>query len=379
MNIGEVVLPHGSVQIGKLLYIGSISFYCQAARLKAALHDTRTQGLLNLHKVLIIGGGSIGERHLRCFQRTGRATVVLCEPRDDVRERLRREYDLSEVYGVLSEALSASTSEALDVATVCAPAHLHVVMAKQLIERGISTLVEKPFSTSLDGCESLIESAEHTKTVAGLAYVLRCHPALRAMRKAIQSGRFGDPVQVISVSGQHFPFYRPAYRDIYYNNRATGGGAIQDALTHSANAVEWLVGPVTKLVADAQHCVLEGVDVEDTVHVMTRHDTVMGSFSLNQHQAVNESSITVVCRNGIARVEFHQCRWLSAIRPDAPWTVEEQFELERDDLFTAQANAFLDAVDGKSQPVCSLQEGLQTLKVSLGILQSLETENWVTL
>ncbi len=41
-----------------------------------------------------------------------------------------------------------------------------------------------------------------------------------------------------------------------------GGGAIQDAITHTMNAAEWLVGPIDSLVADARHCVLEGVDVE---------------------------------------------------------------------------------------------------------------------
>ena len=35
--------------------------------------------------VLVIGGGSIGERHLRCFQTTGRADVSLCEINDEVR------------------------------------------------------------------------------------------------------------------------------------------------------------------------------------------------------------------------------------------------------------------------------------------------------
>jgi lactate dehydrogenase-like 2-hydroxyacid dehydrogenase len=29
--------------------------------------------------VLIVGVGSIGQRHLRCFKETGRATLSLCE------------------------------------------------------------------------------------------------------------------------------------------------------------------------------------------------------------------------------------------------------------------------------------------------------------
>ena len=40
-------------------------------------------------KILIIGAGGIGERHLRCFQATGRADVSFCEPNDDRRQMLR--------------------------------------------------------------------------------------------------------------------------------------------------------------------------------------------------------------------------------------------------------------------------------------------------
>ena len=51
---------------------------------------------------------------------------------------------------------------------------------------------------------------------------------------------------------------------------------------------------VERVVADAAHQVLEGVTVEDTVHLLARHGSVMASYSLNQHQAPNEITITVV-------------------------------------------------------------------------------------
>ncbi len=316
-----------------------------------------------MYRILVIGGGSIGERHVRCFLRTARASVFLCEPRDDVRNRLQNQYPLAATYATLDESLDQS----LDGAVICAPAHLHVDMAKRLVSQGIHTLIEKPFSTSQDGCDTVIRLAREKNVVAGLAYVLRHHPALRAMRTAVQSGRFGRPIEVVAVSGQHFPFYRPAYREIYYNNHATGGGAIQDALTHSVNAVEWLVGPVTRLVSDADHCVLEGVSVEDTVHVIARHDQVLSSFSLNQHQPANENTITVICEAGMARLQFHKQQWSSCSTPDAPWNIEEKFQLERDDLFVAQASAFVDAMEGRAEPACSLEDGLQTLRVNLAI------------
>ncbi len=215
--------------------------------------------------------------------------------------------------------------------------------------------------------------------MAGVAYVYRAHPLLQSMRAAIRSGRLGRPLEIVAVSGQDFPFYRPAYREIYYRQRETGGGAVQDALTHVVNAGEWLVGPVTALAADAAHLKLPGVEVEDTVHVIARHGAVMASYSLNQHQPANENTITAICEKGLARFEFHRQRWLSQAEPDADRQVEETCTLGRDDLFIRQANSFLDAVEGKGAVLCSLDEAIQTLRVNLAILESAETRTWQTI
>ncbi len=328
-----------------------------------------------MKRVLIVGGGSIGERHLRCFQRTGRAEVSLCEIREELRGQLAERYHLHQTFANLEDAWGHS----LDAGVICTPAHLHVSMAMKFANRGINVLIEKPLSTTEDGVADLIKSAASQNIAAAVAYVSRQHPGLIAMKAAMDQSRFGRPVQVVMTAGQHFPFYRPAYRETYYTRWETGGGAIQDALTHMLNAAEWLVGPVTKLIADAEHCLLAGVDVEDTVHVLARHDRVLGSFSLNQHQPANETTLTVICERGMLRLESHKSRWLSCTVPNEPWTVEEEFSLERDDLFIAQANAFLDQIECRRGPACSLADGLQTLRVNLAALESLKIGTWVEL
>ncbi|MEO7297790.1 MAG: Gfo/Idh/MocA family oxidoreductase [Verrucomicrobiota bacterium] len=199
------------------------------------------------------------------------------------------------------------------------------------------------------------------------------------MREAIRSGRFGEPVQIVGTFGQNFPYYRPTYRDTYYKNRATGGGAVQDALTHFVNASEWLVGPVTSLAADAAHQVLAGVEVEDTVHVITRHGNVLGSFALNQYQAPDEGTLTVVCKEGTARFETHNSRWRWQIKPQDTWHDKASSKIAADALFTRQAEAFLDSIEKIHPPLCTLEEGVQTLRVNLGILRSIEMLQWQTI
>lgn len=262
------------------------------------------------------------------------------------------------------------------MAVIAVPAHLHLPMAARLADAGIHLLIEKPLGTSLAGVDSLVQGLTDRNLTVAVAYVLRHHPALRAMRDAIESGEFGRPVELVAVAGQHFPTYRPAYRDIYYRDHSRGGGAVQDALTHVVNAAEWLIGPVDRLIADTAHQVLEGVEVEDTVHVMARHDEVPASYSLNQHQAPNENTITVICERATCRFQLHRNSWSWISAPELPWEEKEFPSLQRDDLFVQQAHAFLDAVDGRAGPVCPLPDAIQTLRVNLAVLASAEEGVW---
>jgi predicted dehydrogenase len=325
--------------------------------------------------ILIVGAGSIGERHLRCFAATGRAELSVCELNASLRETVAARYSVARAFGDFKEAIGARPNAVV----ICTPAHLHIPIAMAAARMGADLLIEKPLSTTLEGIEALREECARQGLIAAVAYVYRAHPALAAMREAILSGRFGEPVQVVAACGQNFPLYRPGYREIYYKDRATGGGAVQDALTHVINAGEWLAGGVDRLVADADHQVLEGVAVEDTVHVITRHGRVMGCFSLNQHQAPNETTITVVCQRGTARFEIHENRWRWMTEAGGAWHDEIGAPLERDALFTRQAAAFLDALEDRRPPLCTLEEAEQTLRVNLAILASAEKRDWQTI
>lgn len=325
------------------------------------------------HRVVVVGVGSIGERHLRCFLKTARAQVGLVEVNPELRSLVAARYGISDAFGDLEAALGAE----FDAAVVATPAHLHVAIATRLAEAGLDLLIEKPLSVSFEGVDDLLAVVSQKGRVAAVAYNYRAMAPLVAMRDAIRSGRFGRPVEVVACCGQHFPTYRPAYREIYYRSRATGGGAVQDALTHIVNAAEWVVGPVRSVVADAAHFVLEGVEVEDTIHVLARHDYAIASYTLNQHQAPNEVVVTVVCERGAARFEGHENRWRWATEPGAPWRDEPSPAVERNEIYLRQAHRFLDAREGRATVACTLEEGFQTLRVNVAILASLESNAWV--
>jgi len=316
-------------------------------------------------RMLFVGVGSIGERHLRCFLKTNRVTAAICE-RDE-----KRCHEVADRYGISHRYSSLETAplDSFDVALVATPAHLHIPQAIVLAEAGVHLFLEKPLSTSLERIEELRHLIESGELTAAVAYFYRTHPALVAMKNAIDEGRFGRPVQLISINGQNLPHYRPAYRDVYYRDRAMGGGAIQDILTHSLNAGEWLAGPIDRVAVDAAHMVLEGVEVEDVVHVCARHGDVMATYSVNQFQMPNEVTLTVNCEKGSACFDLLGQKWKWMDQVDGSWHEESFGPLERDELYLSQAGALLDVLHGHRPPPCSFEEGLQTLRVNLTALR----------
>ena len=69
------------------------------------LGQTRISGILGKHRVLIIGVGSIGERHARCFLTTERAEVGICEINDALRRTVADRYPVLGAFRQVEEAL----------------------------------------------------------------------------------------------------------------------------------------------------------------------------------------------------------------------------------------------------------------------------------
>src|SRR5437870_71043 len=106
------------------------------------------------HTVLVIGVGSIGERHLRCFQATGRAELSFVEINDTLRHSIADRYCVAQCW----PSLDAALDQPPDVAVIATPAPFHVPQALRLVESGVHVLIEKPLSTSLDDVPRLAQS-----------------------------------------------------------------------------------------------------------------------------------------------------------------------------------------------------------------------------
>ena len=173
---------------------------------------------------LVIGFGSIGQRHARLLREMGLSVHIYS----------RRTLPEEKKFQSLETALKEVHPEYVVIANETSE---HYSALKTVLSFEVSqVLVEKPlFSASV---ESLPESP---KSQVCVAYNLRFHPLLQRLCSEIN----GQSVLSVQVYvGQYLPDWRPQqdYRNSYSVSRAQGGGVLRD-LSHELDYINWLFGP----------------------------------------------------------------------------------------------------------------------------------------
>ena len=192
---------------------------------------------------LIIGVGSIGERHLRNFLRVDGVRCSIAEVNPDTLKKMAAQYNVEAAYKDYREADLAS----YDGVVICVPANWHVPIATDILRAGTHVLTEKPLAMSLDGVDELKRLRDEKKKVVSVAFPLRTDPLFGEMKQRVESGEVGTVRVVNYYTGQYWPRMRKDYPPQYAQSRHTGGGAIPDHLVHLVNYLEWLFGPAQEV------------------------------------------------------------------------------------------------------------------------------------
>ena len=74
-------------------------------------------------RILIVGCGSIGERHTRVFKKLGVEKIILCDTDTDNLARVAKEYDIEETYTDYNEALRREMNSVV----ICTLNNLHPI------------------------------------------------------------------------------------------------------------------------------------------------------------------------------------------------------------------------------------------------------------
>ncbi len=183
-----------------------------------------------MKKILVVGGGLIGRRHVDAVRGHPRCQLVGLadpDPKTDIKG-VRRFDDLCNV------------EEAVDGVIIATPTDLHSKHGIAAAARGWHMLVEKPIAGDLVQAKALAVAVERTGVFSLVGHHRRYHAPVRQLKSLVAEGAIGIPVAANLVWAMRKP-------TAYYerNWRTTGGSPVMINLVHDIDILRFVMGEIT--------------------------------------------------------------------------------------------------------------------------------------
>ncbi|MNH91178.1 putative 4,5-dihydroxyphthalate dehydrogenase [compost metagenome] len=196
-------------------------------------------------KVVVIGGGAIGARHLEALQSIDGLTACAVVEFNPIRGR-----ELADRFGIRAYVLEDDMykQEQPDLVIIALPHHLHKVAAVRAADQGCHMLLEKPMALSVQECDEIIAAAARRGVLLMVGHTQQYLPENRKAREIIAGGELGELIMIHDV--RHVDYFRPERPEWFFVKEASGGGIIANLGSHSIDKIQWLSGsPITKVKA----------------------------------------------------------------------------------------------------------------------------------
>ena len=337
-------------------------------------------------KILIVGLGSVGQRHVRnlgsllgpeidliAYRVRKYQHVITNQVRIDPANVIEAKYGIK-TYNDLDKALE----ELPDIAFICNPSSLHIPVAMRAAGAGCHLFIEKPISFSYKGVEELISLAEEKNLIAQVGCQLRFHPTLISLRSLLQTETLGRVLAVRAVVGEYLPDWHTYedYRQSYASSSSLGGGVILTQI-HDLDYLYWLFGMPKRLFALGGHLSSLEIDVEDTASILMECDVGGRSIPVHLQQDYIQSPPTrkceVLCDKGRIIADF--------VAPELQIYNERGIRVEnrkydsfdRNQLFLDEIDHFLNCIKNELEPIVNLRDGANSLWLALLAKESIRT------
>lgn len=137
----------------------------------------------------VVGYGYWGPNIVRSFQSSNDArVVVVCDKRTESLKRVKQTYPAVEVTSEISDVLSSPDVDAVAVVT---PVWTHFELAKAALENGKHVFVEKPFTSTSEQAQQLIELGEKKNLRIMVDHTFLFTGAVKKIRQLIDNDELG--------------------------------------------------------------------------------------------------------------------------------------------------------------------------------------------
>ena len=299
-------------------------------------------------RVAVIGGGAMGQHHIRIYSEMKDVELVgICDTDRNRAFSLAKSYNTTPYYDH-KELLE----QELDAVSVVVPTTFHSNVALDVISSGTHLLVEKPIADTLESADTMIRAAHDAKVKLMVGHIERFNPAVSKLKEIVDSGMLG---KIVSISSRRVGPFNPRIRDV---------GIIMDLGVHDIDVISYLYGRKINEVYT-----IAGKDIhsfEDHASILLRCDTnLSGMVETNWLTPHKIRNLTAIGLKGVAyldyikqTVELHDEAWVRTAKVEPKEPLKNELE------------HFIKAVRNNTDVISNGETSRHALEVAMAAIES---------
>lgn len=325
---------------------------------------------------VVVGVGHLGRHHARIL--ASMPNVELAAVVDTDRKQGN---EIANRHGARFLPDLSQLDGTVDAAVVAAPTSEHFRLASYLLDRGVSVLVEKPITNTVEQADGLIALAQERGAQLHVGHVERFNPAVLAIKKYITQ-----------------PVYIECDRIASFGFRCMDVGVVLDLMIHDLDMVLHLTGseiaqidaigvPVISKqedVANARIRFANGCIASLTAsRVAAKRERKMRVFQADAYFSLDsEAKEAKIYRRPADFVPPEQIDLSKVDDPRAlvfeKMLIAEQIQAEDQEPLRNELEAFVNCVQTGSDPQVSGTDGRKAIAAATEIVRQIKQQHWGT-
>ncbi len=316
-------------------------------------------------KILLIGLGSIGKRHLDNLLAIGYTDITVVSRSYE----LPVEFTKCKKYTTTGEAL---LNHQFDTAFICNPTSLHIPDLLLLLKNQVKNIyIEKPLSNSTEHLNDVLQLANAYSSNIVVGYDLHFDPGTQKIKELLHQNSIGKIISANAFVGQHLSQWRPYedYRKGMSAKKETGGGVMLD-LIHEVDYLYWLLGSVESVACNYINTGELEIETEEAAEMLLKFSNgAMATVHLDYWQPQLKRYCTFTGTRGTIHWDLAEQR----ITVTDMQKKQEEFSYQsfnRNDRFVCIVKTFLEC--SNDERLTKLPEAIHSLKIILAAKHAAE-------
>jgi predicted dehydrogenase len=300
-------------------------------------------------KVLIVGLGSIGQKHIKALRQIHPDVEIFA---------LRSSKLGAAVNGVCSIYAWEEAPKDLKFVIISNPTSEHKNTICHAVNLGIPIFLEKPPFMSLDGINEILLLVDQNGIPTYTAFNLRFYPVIQWLKDNLPVEKV---LEVQAYCGSYLPDWRKEqdYRKNYSSIKGMGGGVHLD-LIHELDYLVWIFGMPASIDSFLSKISELEISSIDSAHYWLAYNHMNVSIILNYFRRDPKRSLEIVMIDDTWNVNL-----LIGVISNSKGGIVFSTDYKIVDSYVDQLKYFLECIDQKKALMNNLNESVQTLKLCL--------------